>query len=88
MVTAEWWEQPQKRYDNGKNEGHLFINYVFLCSHLNRALPLAFRTSPLCGKKSPQVHTPDAADKDPDDCFVHLKQKFCPTYIQKLFLMK
>lgn len=74
MVTTEWWEQPQKRYDNSKNEGHLFINYVFLHSHLNRALLSAFRTSPLCGRMSLQVPTPDAADKDPDERFVHLRQ--------------
>lgn len=74
MVTAEWREQPQKRYDNSENEGHLFINYVFLHSHLHRALPSVFRTSLLCGRVSPQVPTPDAADKDPDDCLVHLTQ--------------
>lgn len=74
MVTAEWWEQQQKRYNNSKNEGHLFINYVFLHSHLNRALLSAFRTSLLCGKLSLQVSIPDAADKDPDESFVHPRQ--------------
>lgn len=41
MVTAEWWEQPQKQYDS-ENEGRLFFNYVFLHSHLNRALLSVF----------------------------------------------
>lgn len=73
MVTAEWWEQPQKRYDNSENEGHLFINYVFLHSHLNRALLSAFWTSLLCGRMSLQVPTQDVADKDRDEHSVHLK---------------
>lgn len=78
MVTAEWREQPQKRYDNSKNEGHLFINYVFLHFHLHRALPSVFGTSLLCGGVSPQVPTPDAADNDPDDCLVRLTRNILP----------
>lgn len=70
MVTAEWWEQPQKRYDNSKNEGHLFINYVYLHSYLKRALLSAFRTRLLCDRMGLQAPTPDAADKDPDERFV------------------
>lgn len=74
MVTAEWWEQPQKQYDNSENEGHLFINYVFLHSHLNRSLLSAYRTRLLCFRTSFQVPTPDPADNDPDEHFVHLRQ--------------
>lgn len=83
MVTTEWWEQPQKQYDNTENEGHLFINYVFLHSHLNRALLSAFRTSLLCGRMSLQVSTPDNADKDPNEHFVYLRQNIFCTYVSK-----
>lgn len=74
MVTAEWWEQPQKQYDNSENEGHLFINYVFLHSHLNRSLLSAYRTRLLCFRIRFQVPTPDPADNNPDEHFLHRGQ--------------
>lgn len=54
MVTAEWWERLQNQFCNSEFQGHLLINYVFQCFHLNRANPSYFYHCLLCDRISPR----------------------------------